>query len=117
MPTELTEEAVEKSTYTITISFTDEDGNSVIPSTMVWSLVDINGKIINEREEVSIDSPSTSETIVLTGDDLQILETEARRSSVKRWIVLEGTYNSDAGNNLHLRDQVQFPIINLKKVT
>lgn len=116
MTTVLTDSANEESTFAIEITFKDEDGNEVTPSTMVWSLVDANGDFINEREEVSIDSPSSTETIVLTGDDLRILEDEERRSTVKRWVVFEGRYNSNIGNDLYLKDQVEFTITNLKKV-
>lgn len=114
MPTEITNvNAVEKSTFIITIAFTDDDGNSVAPATMVWSLVDTNGEVINDRDQVEITDPDNREDIVLTGDDLVITES---RSQVPRWLVFEGTYNSDAGNGLYLKDQVKFYIDNLKKV-
>ena len=34
----LAEEAVERSTYVVTLSFEDEDGMAVAPSTLTWTL-------------------------------------------------------------------------------
>ena len=115
MPTIMTDPvAVEKSTIVITVSFTDEDGNAVSPATMAWSLVDKDSTVINSRDQVSISNPSSTEDIVLSGDDLAVTESKSR---VARWLVLEGTYNSDAGSGLPLKDQCRFYIDNLKKVT
>ncbi len=69
MPATLTTNAVEKSTYIVTAAFTDEDGDAVTPNAgLVWTLTDMNGVVINSREDVSI-SPDTSVDIVLSGND------------------------------------------------
>ena len=112
MPTALSLKAVEQSTYIITASFTDEAGNSVTPDSLKWSLVDRKKRIVNNRKDVEITSLDTSIDIVLSGDDIAI----DGDGEVERWIVVEGTYTSDAGSGLPFRDQASFRISNLKSV-
>lgn len=117
MPTVFTassDEAVEESTYIVTASFEDEDGNAVVPKTMSWSLTDKDSTIINSQEDIAIISLAASVDIVLKGDDLQIT---AGKSKERRFLVLEGTYDSDAGADLPLKDQLEFRVVNIKKVT
>lgn len=115
MPTTITStKAIEQSTFVITCSFTDEDGDAVAPDTLSWSLTDEDGTIINSREDVAVTSPSASEDIVLSGDDLALV---SGHEEDERYLVLEGTYTSDAGTGLPIRDQVKFYVSNLKKVT
>ncbi|MDE8535581.1 hypothetical protein PZC41_14865, partial [Staphylococcus aureus] len=66
-------DAKEKGTYTITISFFDEDGDPVTPTAATWSLLTSCGDIVNGRNAVVIGSLSTTATILLTGDDLAII--------------------------------------------
>lgn len=115
MPTEITsKKAVEEGTFIVTAEFKDEDGNAVSPNVMAWSLVDEDGNIVNDKEDVSISSPSSSEDIVLSGDDLALTD---GRSEEARYVVFEGTYDSTLGNDLPLKDQIKFFILNLRKVT
>ncbi len=115
MPTEITAtEATEKSTFVVTVSFTDDDGLAVTPETMKWSLVDKNNAIINNREDIVLSGLASEMDIVLSGDDLEIL---AGKSQEKRFLVMEGTYTSSAGSDLPLKDQLTFTLFNLKKVT
>jgi hypothetical protein len=60
-----------------------------------------------------VSSPESTEDIVLSGDDLQLPD---GYDEVYRWLVIEGTYSSNAGSGLPIRDQVRFPVANLKKV-
>lgn len=96
--------AQEESTYVIDIAFVDELGAAVAPDTMTWSLTNRQGEIINSRDGVSIGSPSSTETLVLKGDDLAIVGDK----EVMRIMTFEGTYTSTNGAGLPLRDEVGF---------
>ena|SRR6056297_1224434 len=65
----LSKEARERSGYTVTVSFTDKNGNAVTPSAVNWSLLNIDDEIVNSRENVEI-STGESVDIILSGDDL-----------------------------------------------
>ena len=69
-PTLLTTHAKERGTYVVTVAFTDEDGNAEDIKTLVWTLTDLDGNIINSRENVNVATPGASEDIVLSGADL-----------------------------------------------
>ncbi len=110
-------EAKEKSTIAITASFEDEDGNDVTPTEATWTLTDDNGAVINSREQVDIGSLSTSVTVVLSGDDLQILSAEASENNATRRFLIEATYDSSLGSDLPLKNSCVFPVRNFKYVT
>ena len=111
MPTKLIMPAVEKSTIVITASFHDEAGSPMIPSTISWSLLDDQGEIVNNREDVVVE-PSTSIDIVLSGDDLDIKKNEIAESRI---CVISGRYNSSYGTDLHYYDSVFFQIISASR--
>jgi len=115
MTTELTTHAKEKSTYIITASFTDEDDAAVAPKTLTWTLTDDQGDVINGREDVEVSSPSSSEDIVLSGDDLALQSGETSRGV--RILTVEGTYDSDAGSDLPLNDEIRFIVDGLVAVS
>jgi hypothetical protein len=106
MPTLLTTSAVDLSTYVVTASFTDETGAAVTPDTLVWSLYDEDGQVINARSDVAL-IPGETVTIVLSGADLRYSD------GMRRYIVLEGTYDSTNGDDLPLREQVAIDVIKL----
>ena len=115
MPSEIKidgEYAVEKSTYVVTLAFLDEDNDPVTPATGTWTLTDANGTVINSREDVAISGLDSSIDIVLSGDDLAISAGFSGNSEL-RIFTFEGTYNSDLGVGLPLRDQLEFPVFNL----
>lgn len=113
MPSTLTTKAVEKSTYIVTAAFTDDDGVAVVPNTpLTWTLTDRDGAVINNRDAVAI-TPAASVEIVLSGDDLAVPDT----ADLVRYVTIEGTYDSDAGSNLPIKDQVKFAVSNLVAVT
>lgn len=115
MPIEITaKKAIERSTFVPTIHFKDEDGNVATPTSAKWSLVDVNGEVVNERLDVEITEPQSSQDILLQGDDLMLLE---GRAEEYRWLIVEATYTSSLGSGLPLNEQVRFSILNLKKVT
>ena len=111
MPSVLSTKAVDKSTYIITAAFTDEDDNAATPTALTWTLTDDSGTVINSREDVEVESPSSSEEIVLSGADLDVGDGSVRILTV------EGTYNSDAGTGLPLKEQVRFTIEDLTAVS
>lgn len=113
----------EKGTRGIVVSFFDEDDNPVTPNsgTIKWSLIKkpVHGEtpvVVNDRENVVVTSAS-SVTIVLSGDDLQILPEEKNQELAERVLCIEWEYNSTLGNNLPEKAQYEFKIENLYKVT
>jgi hypothetical protein len=110
MPIVLSERANEQSTFAVVATFTDEAGDAVTPNNLAWSLLDSAGAVVNSRSAVSI-APAASVTIVLSGADLVASEGSTRV------VLLEGTYDSDLGADLPLRDTVTFEIANLIGVT
>lgn len=102
--------AIEESTFVVTAHFTDEDGAQVVPETIVWSLSNDKGKIINNREDISV-TPASTINIVLTGADLAI-----GNDGQIREVAVEATYNSTRGTGLHLKGRCTFNIENLAAV-
>lgn len=111
MPTKLTTNAIERSTYVITATFTDEDGDAEIPNSgLTWTLTNEHGTVINSRTAVAITAASTI-NIVLSGADLDIDDGKFRV------VTVEGTYNSTLGSNLPIKDEARFTVSNLTAVT
>lgn len=113
MPTYLSVSPTEKSTLVVTASYFDEDHNPVTPKTGTWTLSDPNGNIINSRENIAISGLSTSNNIVLSGDDLAI----TINTGFERIFTLKITYDSTYGNDLPLNQEATFNIENLLNVT
>jgi len=82
-------------------------------TTLTWSLVDKDDEIINSREDVAITGGDldTSVDIVLQGDDLSAVE---NTTYTHLWLVVKGTYDSDAGTDLPFQDQVRFSVEAIK---
>ena len=113
MPITAATHAIEKSTFVITVGFTDEAGDPVtINSGGVWHLTDRDGIIINSKEDQAI-TPAQSANIVLSGDDLALPDVNDNL----RIVTIEATYDGTLGSNLPLRDSVRFYIDNLIKIT
>ena len=115
--TELTTNAIEKSTYVISVSFTDEDSQAVIPDTIAWSLTDDVGSVINSRDQVTVSPTASTIKITLSGLDLAIQTGETGFATVRRRVVIEATYDSSLGNDLPMKKEAVFKIENLNKVT
>jgi hypothetical protein len=73
--------------------------------------------VINDLDQEEVSPPVGSVNIVLTGDDLQILEAEAAHRKVGRRVIVEVVYNSDIGSGLTLNDEAAFVLENLTKIT
>lgn len=115
MPATLTTHAKEESTYVITVSFTDEDEVAVIPATIVWTLTNTAGTVVNLRSDVAVAIPAASIDIVLKGNDLQLLTGEVNQGI--RTFTVEATYDSALGLGLPLKASVRFIVDNLLVVT
>jgi len=108
----LTEVAMEQGSYIVTLTFVDEENAAAIPNTLKWSWFDLEGNVINERQDVSA-APAAEVNIVLSGDDLAISgdgDCEMRR------LVIEGTYESEAFGELNLNGSVLIEVANLKGI-
>ncbi len=102
--TTLNTKATNEGTYVITCSFTDADGTASTPTSLMWSLTNDTGIIINSRNDVNI-SPSSTVNIVLTDSDIDT------NDGTGRIFTIEGTYNSSTyGNNLPVKGQAKFVI-------
>jgi hypothetical protein len=99
----------EGSTAVVTASFTDENGDALAPHTLTWTLTDTQGNVINEREDVAIDTPEAEEVIILKGDDLQL------PSNVDDLFVIQfnGLYDSDIGTDLCIAEDATFKVVNM----
>lgn len=106
--------AFEESNYTILFTFKDEAGEAVTPNSINWWLSSLDGAIINSRANVSVDTPSASWYLTLSGDDLQILNKDA--DIEKRYVTVKAFYDSDRGLNLPLTTAVIFGVKNLRLI-
>lgn len=100
--------AKEQGTFLVDVSFLDEDGEPLTPKvgTLSWTLSDVRGVIVNNRLQVPITS-SSSVTVVLSGLDLEI---GPQYLFNLRKLLFEGLYDSTAGTNLPLKEEVTFEI-------
>ncbi len=115
MPTRLTTQAVEQSSFIITADFTDEDGSPMTPVSLAWTLTNAAGAVINGREDVEVSSLSSQVNIALSGDDLALSEGEKIGARI---LTLEGTYSSTiTGGTLPIKDSVHFRIKGLVAVS
>jgi len=110
----LTTIASEESTFAVAAAFTDDADAAVVPDTLTWTLSDLSGTIINSRDQVSVVSPASTTTIVLSGADLALQAGESGK--VKRRLTVEGTYTSSLGAGLPLTAECEFLIEDLVNV-
>lgn len=111
MATRLSTRATEGSTYVVTASFTDEDGNAETPTAITWTLTDDDGNVVNEREDVPVETPAASVEIVLSGDDLDA----GGREAAELIMTVNATYDSDLGSDLPLVDQCRIVVVGLER--
>lgn len=104
MAVELEIRAADKGTIVIRASFSDEDGQNIAPKTLIWSLFNGDGEIVNEKEEVTPASLAATMDFLLYGDDL------AREDGSRRKFVLEATYDSTLGSDLPLNAACKFSV-------
>ena len=108
----LTEDAVERSTLVLSVSFLDEADEDVTPLTIAWTLTDRYGVVVNSRQAVAV-TPATSVTIVLTGADLALL---GEMDGGVRLLLVTATY-SGHGGTINLREEIEFTVRSLAGVS
>jgi hypothetical protein len=114
MPVTSTVEALEQSTFGVTVSaFTDTEGTSVTPTAFTWTLTrKSTGEVVNSREDVS-ETPAASVRVVLSGDDLaRFTGDDGMRLLTMRW-----TYDSDDGNGMVGYEVLTFFVRDLEAVS
>lgn len=116
MATNIATIAMEQGTFAITLSFTDETGAAVAPTTLTWTLTDTSGTVINSRQDVVVSSPASSVDIALYGDDLAFQSSETGQR-VERRLAVEATYSSNLGTDLPMKAAFAFLIENITAVT
>ena len=95
----------EQGTAVITLAFTDEDEITVVPTSLAWQLMRIDGTVINSRTFAL--ETFTGTEIVLSGDDLAMF---GSRDTGRRRFSVQGVYDSSAGSDLPLKAECEFII-------
>jgi len=101
MPTKLKVAFNEDGTGVVNTQFYDEQGNAMTPNTITWALTEVDGTVINGREQVS-ESAAQEVDILLTGDDLQ---------PGTLFVTIWGEYDSDLGTDLPYKDWCSFKVL------
>lgn len=105
---ELGQGADQQSSYFVRVRY------GTAPKSITWTLTDANGNVINNRENVSI-AAAADITIVLSGDDLDILTAEQSLPAVLRYVTVEAVSDlAGYGNDLPINVQASFPLTNLR---
>ena len=97
--------AMEGSTYVAAISFKDEAGAAMTPTSATWSLLDEHDAVINSRSDVAISSIASTVNIVLSGADLPYIADQSRV-----YLVVESVYTGAYGTGLPLKDYFEIGI-------
>jgi hypothetical protein len=103
----LAQEAVEKSTFIVPVSFFDEEDGPAAPSSATWTLTDQYGVVVNGRSAVPVQPLAATVNILLTGNDLRML---GEMDSGVRLLLVSATYNSELGSDLSLQDEIEFAV-------
>lgn len=118
MPTNLSKPAVRGSNYQVTNRFrvpiSEDVWQDIVPDTVSWTLRDLRGNIVNNRENVSIPGGSLAATItlVLYGDDLEpAVDGEAVDIDPVRILIWNATYTYDGVSGLPWRDWCRFILV------
>jgi len=83
----------EEGSGAIGFSFTGLSDEAVTPNTLEWTLTDVDGAVINSRQDVSA-TPAETTWILLQGDDLKTTTV-----SNARVLTIKGTYNTILGGD------------------
>ena len=105
--THITTEVMDGKAKIFTVTCADEDGNDVAPDTMTWSLFNSDDDVVDSRESVTVTSPATSNTILVSGTANSLLTDPDRY----RLFVVEWTYTSDAGSGIPAGDMADYYIV------
>ena len=105
MTTSISVQPSEKGTAVVTLAFTDEDGSTIVPTSLAWQLMRVDGTVVNSRTFAA--ETFTGTQIVLSGLDLAIF---GSNDSGSRVLSIQGVYNSSAGSDLPLKGECKFVI-------
>lgn len=108
----LTEPAIDGSTYYITFEFWDKHTPpiAITPTSIMWTLINEHGAVINGRQDVIISLPAASVEIVVFGDDILFAD------GAKRIITVKALYDDPPLADLPLNDEAQFSITDLRVI-
>ena len=108
--TTLTDEVPERGTQILTVAFKDEDGTATTASSIVTSLTDGSGTVVNSHDE-DVRTAGTTITTVYSGDDHDLtINDDPERIYLVEWV-----YTSDAGTGLPGSAQRRYYISNQVK--
>ena len=111
--------AKEGGSKVIVISLVNSSNVTIIPQSMNWTFSDLNGNIINERNNIDYEvdsgfgsggSLSASMGIILNGQDFLLNNKVGGKLCL---LTVEGTYDSSYGTGLPFKDQCSFVVDNL----
>ena len=105
--THITTEVMDGTGKVLTVTCADDTGTPVAPDTMTWSLYNSANEIVDSRESVSVASPATSNTILISGTANSLLVDPDRY----RLFIVEWTYTSDAGSGIPAGDMADYYIV------
>jgi hypothetical protein len=100
----------EGSSATYAVTLTDEDGNTVTPSAVTWTLGDTEGNIVNSRDDVS-GTPGNPTNITLVAADTKYEDGPYRQ------LIVKFTYNSTYGTGLTANEELRISIKDLFDVS
>ena len=106
------QEAPEEGTASVTVSFFDDTGAAVVPTSATWTLTNEHGTVVNSRSAIPITGLAVSKTIAITNDDLDITT-----YGIHRRLLVEYLYNSSLGSGLRGKSETRFNISNFTAVT
>ncbi len=113
MTIRLTEKVNEESTAILRVTFTDSDGNAVIPQSATWTLSDRDNEVVNGKSDVTISQLASTVDILLKGDDLKL---PFPRERVRR-VLVKAIYDSSTyGNDLPFNEEFEFTITDLRSL-
>lgn len=95
--------AKDGSSATFACTLYDEDGTSVTPSAVAWTLSDASGTVVNSRDDVA-GTPGDPTYITLVTADLK------HSDGANRDLVVKCTYNSTYGVGLIANESIRFSI-------
>lgn len=107
--------ANEQSSVFVTAVFTDEDGASVVPNSVTWTLTDVGGTVVNSREDVSV-SAAASVKILLEGDDLPWFGVK-RTDTYTLKVLFEALYDSGVETDIPLKEEETILVSNLSAIS
>lgn len=101
--------SIERSTVAVAAAFFDEEDVAITPKSIVWTLTDGAGVVVNSREDVSV-APANSIVVVLSGDDCAM---QSEGDDGRRQVIISAVYDGDLGDDLDIVGVFEFTIRNI----